>query len=51
MSRFVIGEICFLLLLSNNGEEIGCIGSLHGGSNERGGGIYGVIEAGMVPPL
>ena len=65
MPRFVVWEICFLLLLSGNGEEIGWIGSLHGGSDE-GGGIYGVgnflgatawrirfpggvIEAGMVP--
>ena len=51
MPRFVIWEICFLLLLSDNGEEIGWIESLHGGSNEGGGGIYGVIEAGMVTPL
>ena len=65
MSRFVVWEICFLLL-SVNGEEIGWLGSLHGGSDEGGGGIYGVhnflgaatwrirfldgvIEAGMVP--
>ena len=30
------------LLLSSNGEEIGWLGSLHGGSDEGGGGIYGV---------
>ena len=64
MPRFVVWEICFLLL-SVNGEEIGWFGSLHGGSDEGGGGIYnvgnlleattwrirfpdGVIEAGMV---
>ena len=30
------------LLLSANGEEIGWLGSLHGGSDDGGGGIYGV---------
>ena len=65
MPRFVVWEICFLLL-SGNGEEIGWLGSLHSGSDEGGGGIYsignlfgattwrirfpdGVIEVGMVP--
>ena len=42
MSRFVVWEICFLLLLSDNDEEIGWFGSLHGGSNEEGDGIYSV---------
>ena len=42
MSHFVVWEIYFLLLLSGNGEEIGWIGFLHGGSNKGGGGIYGV---------
>ena len=42
MPRFVVWEICFLLLLSGNGEEIGWLGSLHSGSDEGGGGIYGV---------
>ena len=42
MPRFVVCEICFLLLLSGNGEEIGWLGSLHGGSDEGGGGIYGL---------
>ena len=41
MPRFVVWEIYFLLL-SGNGEEIGWLGSLHGGSDEGGGGIYGV---------
>ena len=41
MSCFVVWEICFLLL-SGNGEEIGWLGSLHGGSDEGGGGIYNV---------
>ena len=41
MPHFVVWEICFLLL-SGNGEEIGWLGSLHGGSDEGGGGIYGV---------
>ena len=35
-------EICFLLLLSGNSEETGWLGSPHGGSDEGGGGIYGV---------
>ena len=42
MPRFVVWEICFLLLLSGNGEEIGWLESLHGGSEEGGGGIYSV---------
>ena len=42
MPRFVVWEICFLLLLSGNGEEIGRLESLYGGSDEGGGGIYGV---------
>ena len=42
MPCFVVWKICFLLLLSGNGEEIGWIGFLHGGSNKGGGGIYGV---------
>jgi len=41
MPHFMGWDICFLLLLFGNGEEIGWIGSLHGGSDE-GGGIYGV---------
>ena len=36
----MVWEICFLLLLSGNGEEIGWLESLHGGSEEGGGGIY-----------
>ena len=42
MPHFVGWEICFLLLLSGNGEEIGWLESLHGGSEEGGGGIYSV---------
>ena len=42
MPRFMVWEICFLLFLSGNGEEIEWIGSLHSGSDEGGGGIYSV---------
>ena len=42
MPRFVVWEICFLLLLSGNGEEIGWLESLHDGSDEGGGSIYNV---------
>ena len=42
MPHFMVWKICFLVLLSGNGEEIGWIGSLHGCSDEGGGGIYGV---------
>ena len=42
MSRFVVWENCFLLPLSGNGEEIGCLGSLHGGSDEGGVSIYSI---------
>ena len=40
----MVWEICFLLLLSGNGEEIEWIGSLHSGSNEGGDGIYSVVN-------
>ena len=42
MPCFMVWEICFLLLLSSNSEEIGWLQSLHGGSDDGGGGIYGV---------
>ena len=42
MPRFVVWEICFLLLLSGNGEEIGWLRSLYDGSDDGGGGIYSV---------
>ena len=42
MPRFVVWEICSLLLISGNGEEIRWLGSLNGGSDEGGGGIYSV---------
>ena len=42
MPRFVVWEICSLLLISGNGEEIRWLGSLNGGSDEGGGCIYSV---------
>ena len=42
MPHFVVWEICFLLLLSGNVEEIVWLGSLHGGYDEGGGVIYNV---------
>ena len=42
MPRFVVWEICFLLLLTGVGEEIGWIWSLHGGFDEGGDDFYGV---------
>jgi hypothetical protein len=41
MSHFIVLEICFLLL-SDNDEEIGWLGSLHDGSDEGCGDIYAV---------
>ena len=41
MPCFMVWEICFLLL-SGNGGKIGWLESLHGSSDEEGGGIYSV---------
>jgi hypothetical protein len=37
MPCFVVWEICFLILLSGNGDETGRLGSLHGVFNKGGG--------------
>jgi hypothetical protein len=42
MPRFVVWEICFLLLFGNGEEKGGWLWSLHGGFDEGCGGIYNV---------